>query len=140
MTTCAQVLHYVPGRCRMRLPGMRGETEFFTRLRSDLLRELAGSRVTANALTGSVLVEGTGLNLGDLERVGRDRGWFDLSVSAGAEAAAIKALTGEAARRALMAAFLILAVLQIARGQVLVPATSLLWYAFDMSTWSLRSA
>ena len=139
MTTSAQVVHYLPGRCRLRMPGMRGEADFFARLKSDLLCEFTDSRVTVNALTGSVLVEGKATNLGELERLGQERGWFELSV---AECAADESTvpTGEAARRAMMAAFLVLAVLQIARGQVLVPATSLLWYAFDMSTWSLRSA
>jgi len=140
MTTSAHVVHYVPGRCRMRLRDMRGETDFFARLESDLARELAGSRVAANALTGSVLIEGEHTRLGDLERVGRERGWFDLSVAAGTGEAAMSALSGEAVRRSLVTVFLLLAVMQIARGQVLVPATSLLWYAFDMSTWSLRSA
>lgn len=140
MTTSAQVVHYVPGRCRMRLPGMRGEADFFARLRADLLQEITESRVRVNALTGSVLVEGHATSLGELERIGRERGWFDLSVAEDREWAAPTAATGEATRRALMTVFLLLAVLQIARGQVLVPATSLLWYAFDMSTWSLRSA
>ena len=147
MSTEALVVHRIPGRCRLRLPHMRGDANFFERLRQELAEQAPGTRVRFNAATGSVLMTGGGVSsLEDLQRFGRERGWFELSLDESGEGAPHAAtvlranFSSEEARRYLTFAFLALAILQVARGQVLVPATSLLWYAFDMSTWHARSA
>lgn len=146
MSTEALVVHRVPGRCRLRLPHMRGDRDFFERLRHELGEQTPGTEVRINATTGTVLMTGAVSSLEDLRHFGRERGWFDLSVdgSASRERHAATVLrtriSGEHARHYLITALLALAILQVARGQVLVPAASLLWYAFDMSSWPARAA
>lgn len=135
MSTEAQVVHVVATRCRLRLPHMRGDTVFFERLRHDLAEHAQGAEISVNATTGSVLLSGTGFSVDDIRVFGRDRGWFELCDSSSAPRPKAKSrplaerLDTPTTRYALTGLFLTMAVVQFMRGQVLVPATSFLWYA-----------
>lgn len=135
MSTEAQVVHIVASRCRLRLPHMRGDSVFFERLRHDLAEHAGGAEISVNATTGSVLLSGDGLSIDDIRAFGRDRGWFEIvepdstsRVQAGADPVADR-IDAKSVRYVLTGLFLTLAAVQVMRGQVLVPATSFLWYA-----------
>ena len=146
MSAQASVVHYVPGRCRLRLPHMRGDTDFFDRLRGALAGQYPDSAVSVSAVTGSVLMAGVPASLDDLREFGREHGWYELAAgedqgsAINGDPVGLSGISRDDARRYMILAFLALAVMQVARGQILVPATSLLWYAFDMTSWPSRAA
>ena len=144
MTTEAFVVHHIPGRCRLRLPGMRGDGVFFEQLAQDLEATFDGCKVAANAVTGSLLLQGDVPAIDVLRDTGRQAQWFELQEGQhlgwkrALESAEL--FEGDDLRDYLAAAFLALAAVQVLRGQIMVPATSFLMYALAASAISSRSS
>jgi hypothetical protein len=118
---------------------MRGDDEFFESVRAVLNREVAQTTVTTTAATGSVLLEGPELALEDLARIALENRCFTMVSGAAGQSFAPSPLSVETAlRRASRPATLVplliaLALVQAARGQIMVPALSLLWFAFEIT-------
>jgi hypothetical protein len=74
----AHLVHHVEGRTRLRVPEHRGETEQLDRLAESLGAVQGVDAVTANPVTGSVLVYHRLSGPEELEAVARERGLFDL--------------------------------------------------------------
>jgi hypothetical protein len=139
MTTLplAHVVHAAPGRLRMRVPAMRGDSAYFAGLTRSIERVEAVGNVYANSLTGSILIEGSSLSVTQLRRLARTRHWFEILDAPVREAeigAALETLLQNSTHellRAVPLAALALALVQFGRGRVLPPAVSLLLYALD---------
>jgi hypothetical protein len=138
----AQVVHRIPGRLRLRLPAMRGDAGFFDRLRADFDAALPDHEILVSATTGSVLITGAECPFAEVERIGREHGWFELGDfdSGDRPGTASAAAPGYDARSTTIFLLLLLASVQILRGQVLVPATSLLWYAYAVAAGFLPNS
>jgi hypothetical protein len=125
---------------RLRLPAMRGDDPYFHRLREALLEQAPGAAVSVSPRTAGVLIEDTELRPRDLARLAREHGWFTMVSKHGADrqrppplAAGLTDLLGASGATQSLAAILVaLAILQVARGQVMVPALTLLWFAFEL--------
>jgi hypothetical protein len=144
----AVVVHRTTRRLRLRFPSKRGDTAFFTRLMEHLAELEAIHHVTANPGTASVLLEHDGLEPESLADSGTGWALFELVDREEPEELILdsfadqfrdldrrmRRFTGGAAdsRSAVMLIFLALGLLQLARGQVMAPASSLLWYAFQL--------
>lgn len=147
MTERAYLAHRTPGRVRLRLPERRGDIGFF----ADLARRLADcegvARVETNPRTGSVLIMHTGelepiLRWGERERRFALLGREPREPSMGERLRAEVAGFSQGLRRATSgqldlptAAFVLLlagAAVQMRRGSLLSPATTLLWYASSL--------
>ncbi|MGB5622498.1 MAG: hypothetical protein WBN65_08395 [Gammaproteobacteria bacterium] len=135
----ARLVHAIPGRMRLRLPAMRGDDPYFHSLREALLEQAPGAEVSVSPGTASLLVEDTGLRPRDLARLAREHGWFTLIRKPGtrpdrptSSARLTDLLDASRATPSLVAILVALAILQVARGQVMVPALSLLWIAFEL--------
>ena len=134
----ARLVHAIPGRMRLRLPAMRGDDPYFYRLREALLEQAPGAAISISPTTASILVEDAELSPHDLARLARERGWFTLIMKrdAGTEQPLSAGMTGllgaSGATPSLVAILVALAILQVARGHVMVPALSLLWFAFEL--------
>jgi hypothetical protein len=147
----ARVAHALPGRVRIRIAARQRERAYF----DDVARALAecdGVRdVRASALTGSVLVIHT-TTLEAIAAFGAQRGLFALAPGAHEVALARErswpiaknaknakhdplARSDTRARR-LSASLASLGALQTVRGQVMAPALTLFWYAYD--AWRSR--
>jgi hypothetical protein len=150
----AHVSHRVGGRARLRIPSRRGDQAFFERL-----KERAGelSQVTStevSALTGGILIR----HDGPLESVAeecRQRGLFDLEDTRPFERPVVErmrdqlatldtAVRGTTAGEVNMWAmvsllFIGLAVIQLARGRILGPVTTLAWAAINAMALSLKA-
>lgn len=98
-------LHKVPGRLRVKLPRLRNHPQRSRRVRDLLEAQLGVEVVTANEVTGSVLVYYDCDLLGEQEilDVLRDNGWFDdrLVVSADAHIDRVATKAGHAVGRAM---------------------------------------
>lgn len=128
MIPAAELVHSAPGRVRLRVAERKGDDEWFGETR----RAIAGFpgivRVIGNPATGSFLLRGKDLALRRIPEVAEERGWFAVA-SPGSRGPAGNALAS------LAPIFLGLAVIQAARGQIMVPAISLAWYALEIVRW-----
>jgi hypothetical protein len=122
MTAAAQTLHVMVGRSRIRIPEMRGDAEWFEGVRRGLAAYPGITRVKANPAGASLLVEGHDLAVRRIGSVAESQGWFRLEP---------EAPPVERGRRldALVPVLVLLALVQAMRGQIMVPALNLLWYA-----------
>lgn len=147
VTETAYLAHRMPGRARLRLPDRRGDAGFFAEL-AERLAECEGiARIEANPRTGSVLIT----HAGDLEAIlgfGERQGLFALFSREPREPSMAKRLhaefqgVSEGLSRATggqldlaMAVFVLLvsgAFVQLLRGNVFGPTTTLLWYASSL--------
>ena len=127
----ASICHAVPGRIRVRVPGMRGNEAWFDALCADLVRRPEFSLVSANARTGTILLRGRDLEPDGLSRLARTAGWFELPTDEAAPET-------PAAAPPLAGIMLMLALVQALRGQVMVPALGFLWYAMELTHWGRR--
>jgi hypothetical protein len=135
----ARIEHRLPGRMRLRLPGMRGDREYFNEMK-DALSAVSGiGIVTVAPETASILLEDVTLGDDALEQMARELGWFRIRPTPGRARhapAARAALTGRGSgivgemRPSLVLILLGLAIVQAARGHLMVPALSLLWFAY----------
>lgn len=142
MSIEAEVVHRIPGRLRLRLPAMRGDAGFFDRLRADFDAALPDHEIVVSVTTGSVLITGAECPFAEVGRIGRERGWFELGdvESGGRTGPPSASAPGYDARSTTILLLLLLASVQILRGQVLVPATSLLWYAYAIAAGFLPNS
>lgn len=147
MTTKAHVVHHIPGRVRLRVPSRRRQPAFF----QDVKKRLEGldsvSSVSVNPTSGSVLIRYEGeieqvlaqaatVGLVELLEVTTDLpmlepiaeqlinrlGDIDQTLSKRTQGV----LDG---RSALLAGFLVAAIVQAFRGSLFGPSVPLLWYA-----------
>lgn len=123
MLPAATVCHAVPGRLRIRVPGMRGNETWFQEIAVAIGRRPELSQVSGNERTATILLHGRNLEPQRFAALARQSGWFELEVG------------GDGARppyRAFAGLMFVLAAVQLYRGQVMVPALSFLWQAFDL--------
>ena len=139
----AHIVHSLPGRTRLKLPNRRGEPDYFTRL-SECLSQCAGVvRVQANLRTGSLLLEHT-VSLEQIAAFAQTHQLFTLAppeslqqeITASTQAS-LRWLNRQLAqagegllnvRVVLIVGLAGLTLIQVARGQILLPATNLLWF------------
>ncbi len=145
----AFVSHRAPGRIRIRIPGSRGDATYFARLERGLAGIEGVTRLEANPRTGSVLVCHRGEVMDALEARGRETGLFELGPEPVIDEAQLLAIPGQlleavdarlfrASRGAadirslLFLALLLAGIRQIAKGRVMAPGISLVWYALEL--------
>ncbi len=146
MPTNARVCHSTPGRLRIRIETRRRDDAFFHQLAESLARVPGVLRVDANPLTATVLVfhslesailvreigaRGCAFPSTDEPKLGAAEQIFNSSrpcAAVGLRAAGISADTRALAILALFG----MAIHQAIEGNVMVPAVSLLWYAFNL--------
>jgi hypothetical protein len=144
MRPVAHIIHQIPGRARLKLPGNRGDQAFFERLVEGLEDHAGVDEVTANSRTGSLLIHHAAplaeilsfAEQTDLFTVSGELRWRDnLATQTRAH---LRTLDERVARLSegrldlrslLILTFLGLTLTQILRGQILPPASTLLWYA-----------
>jgi len=141
--TVAHIVHSLPGRTRLKLPERRGEPRYFAQL-SERLNQCAGIvRVQTNPRTGSLLLEHR-VPLEQIAAFAQAQQLFTLAppeslqqeIKSSAQASLRwlnrqLAQTGEGllnVRVVLILGLAGLTLIQVARGQILLPATNLLWF------------
>jgi hypothetical protein len=144
----ARVAHRAPGRVRLKVPARQGDRAWFGQAAGQISTCAGVTRVEANPVTASLLVRfGDGFSLAGLAHAAGAAGLFALEARAPVPAlvragdalqeldARVRQLTGgEADVRSLVFLGLLgLAAVQALRGQVLGPASTLLWQAFDLA-------
>jgi hypothetical protein len=148
MNNAAHVHHRVAGRLRVRVPGRRGDVEYFTRVARELSQVASVTRVECNPATGSVLVLHDGGSEDALFRSAEAGGLFTLGAAAGGAATLAQnagaglhvldrwlrdATRGDIDLRSLiLGAFVTMGVVQLSRGHVMGPAVTLFWYAYQL--------
>ncbi len=149
--TIAYVVHELPERLRIRLPEHRNESGFFSAL-AEQIRQLEGvETVRTDALTASILIEHRttedALRASLSAEVGLElssqpnRARYSLAPVTAAFSAINKRLRnasdGSTDLQAILFVVVVaIAIRQIIRGQIMVPAVSLLWYAFELAVRS----
>ena len=145
----ASICHASPGRLRLRVPGRRGDETYFERAR-DHLESLDGVKtLRVNPLTGSIIIEHDNLSIDALHDSAGRAGLFELQqdnvtrepAAPSSPAMTVFGVTGLSrllpsmgeTRNLLALVLVAMALLQLYRGRVMVPAMSLLWYAFELS-------
>jgi hypothetical protein len=146
----AQLAHVLPGRVRVKVPGRHRDTAFFADVASRLKACDGVIDVRASALTDSVLI----LHATDIEAIAEyaaQHGLFAMRVNRAAfgqqprvpthvPALFLRRSTQEEpsdnGARTLSASLAGLGVWQSARGQIMAPALTLFWYAYD--AWRSR--
>lgn len=110
---------------------MRGSPRYFEALGRAVEARFEAVEARVNPTTGSVLLEGA-IDEGELTRTADAEGWFTVTGSALRAPAAGRSLSRVEPRHLAIAGFLGLAAVQAARGQLLAPSVSLVWYALEM--------
>lgn len=151
----AFITHATQGRVRIKIPDRKGDSTYFSSLKEKLvgLSELPGiQRVEANPMTGSILVlHALDLQATDLEMVaqyGEFNNLFCLRLSPPQQASApgrpvqalqetnrkVGVLTGGEIDAEILAilGLLGIAVVQLKRGNIMIPAVSALWYVYSL--------
>jgi hypothetical protein len=139
LTPTAHIRHALPGRLRIGVPAMRGDRGYFDWV-ADGLRSEGTLHVTVNPHTAGILIDGLREPVDRLRDAARRNRWFDLQPDAVAGGVAEPQATPSASplldqRTVAASAMLTLAVFQALRGQVMVPAVSLVWYALETVHW-----
>lgn len=144
----ARVAHRAPGRVRLKVEARRGDRAWFSQAAGEVSTWAGVTRVEANPVTASLLVLfGEGFSLAGLERAAGAGGLFVIEAAAPVPArvragdglqeldARVRELTAGAVdvRSLVLVGLIGLAALQFLRGQVLGPASTLLWQAFDLA-------
>lgn len=149
MLDVAQCVHTAPGRVRFRIPERRGDAEFFLRLH-EALGECEGIHAVAvNAATASILIHHTG-SADAVASAARESGLFEVmpmpNLTLAAQAAAglrnadggLKLITDGKVdmSSALFLGLTGLAIHQAIKGNLLGPASTLIWYALATLKWN----
>jgi hypothetical protein len=149
MSPMARIVHALPNRTRLRVPSRRGNSSYFTAVVGRLNTFSGVIEVTAEVRTASILlrhsvpfaeiavqaeedelfVARTLVEAPDRvsQQVAETLAWLDgqlLQLSGGKFDV----------RSTLLLGLLILGVIQIARGEIMAPALTLLWYAVQLLT------
>jgi len=148
MTPQAEVSHALPRRTRLRIREKGGDEGYFQRIRERLGNTDGVVKVETNSLTGSVVIEHRFGVLNRIAETGTAEGLFRLTqpspegrLPVNRAAGAFAAMDGWLARAthgdidahaAIFIVLIVLSLVQIARGQVLAPAATLLWYAMEL--------
>jgi hypothetical protein len=127
-TPAAFIAHASAGRTRVRVPGRRGDTDFFATSAARLAEFEGVLAVTPRASTSSLLVEHEG-EFDAIAKRARAAGLFALGRPAEEE----EALAPRLAIPGLAGVLGALAVVQLFRQRVLPPAITLLWYAASVA-------
>lgn len=152
MPECMVAAHRIPGRMRLCIPGRRGDAHYFEQL-SDTCRRIGDvATARANPTTASVMVEFAGSEERFLEQL-QER--CDVRIVQTAVTGVLRNMPGTAVHRKPLhlvtgrdinpmfmtaAAVATLGVVQLARGKILAPSATLLWYAMDAYRLSRRGA
>jgi hypothetical protein len=141
MTTVACLVHGLPGRTRLRLPAQRGRPACFAELVERLQACPGVQRVVANPDTASLLLEHH-VPFADIVVFARQQELFDLEPSSAISAGVttyrdwlsrqLQAGRHLNVRSLVVSGLVALSLVQIARGQILAPASTLLWYAWHL--------
>jgi hypothetical protein len=142
--TTAHVCHRIAGRTRLRVPERRGDAVYFAQVHSALAGHEGVGRCDVNPATASILIEHS-VSLEALAEFAVQAGLFRLgelmpAIVPGRERArqGLRRLDRELTRASngeldlatvAGAGLLALAAVQLLRGQVLAPASTLTWYA-----------
>jgi len=149
----AFITHATQGRVRIKIPDRKGDSTYFASLKEKLagLSELPGiQRVEANPMTGSILVLHTlDLQATDLEMVAQYSEFNQLfrlqqPPATQTPAPANKAsgrVAGEIDPKVLaIVGFVGIAIIQLQRGHIMMPAITALWYAYSLVKERQRDA
>jgi len=147
MIPAAHLAHELSGRTRLKIPSECGNTNYFDRVCRDLAECPGIGRIEINSRTGSLLILHTE-SIARIATFARDRDLFILQDKntprhttlshaaqklAQLDAAITRFSLGDLDMRSLMFIILLMvSVLQVFRGQILAPASTLLWYALDL--------
>ncbi len=127
----AYIAHQSSGRLRIRIPEKRGDSSYFSHVQNTLKNSRA--RIRVNVLTGSILVEDS-LDLRKIPIKAREEGLFDCKpLSKNQEVSLSKMLQGPWIMRGLVG----LGTLQLLRGQILAPTSTLFMEAFRL--WNQKT-
>ncbi|MGB5539497.1 MAG: HMA2 domain-containing protein [Gammaproteobacteria bacterium] len=145
----ARICHATRGRLRIGVPGRRGDTGYFDRARSHLEQLDGVESLRVNPLTGSIIIEHDNLSIEALHESALRAGLFELRRDTAIPDRAAPpdpAMTSPGTsglfglmpsagdtRNIVVLVLVVMALLQLSRGRVMVPAMSLLWYAFELS-------
>src|ERR687897_1063642 len=133
MTPVAHVEHQIRGRIRLRIPSMRGDGAYFETLRQQLADRAGVVGVSANPLTGSLLVVHSGHAQVLVGEAARNR-MFRLSdpepLAPSARPPGRKRRLPDLGSHPVAAGLSGLALYQVARGQALGSASEAFWNAY----------
>lgn len=145
----AYVVHRTRERCRLRIREKRNDEAYFEELRGRLAENINGVYVHVNPITGSVLVSHGHMTFSELEGRLAETSMFELVDGPRPETPALESLfsgisridhaitegSGGAAdlRTFMFIGMMALAMQQLLRGNVMVPAMTLLWNAMNLA-------
>jgi len=150
----AEVAHRSAQRLRLRFPHQRGDADFFAKLERSALGVEGVLAATARPATGSLILRHK-TDFGTLAARLHDAGVCDIRphpedhrpeveahhLSDELDSRLYQASGGQLDLRAVGAfALVLMAILQIARGRVAVPATTALWYGLSLLMANARGA
>jgi Heavy metal associated domain 2 len=151
----AYLIHHTPNRMRLRIPSRRGQVPYFEQLVGGLAGLPGIDHIESNPVTGSIVLS-PAIDVTPLAQHAERAGLFVLTTDADATTvplatglargfqglnSQIRTLSGDNLDLASVG-FLALvgaAVVQLQRGHVLGPASTLLWYASGLLLMSRRS-
>jgi hypothetical protein len=130
MTTPARIAHQTAGRIRIEVPDRRGDDDYFASLAERLAQSGQVLRARGNPAAASLVLEYGGPLEAVLEQL--DRCSLRLSAPVRQDAPAAAMLGGTWERNPMLmvgALFGAVALVQTARGEIMLPALSAFWYA-----------
>lgn len=149
MSVRAQLAHVMPGRVRVRLPDFRGKAEALAVLEQQLVQSALFERVRANPATGSLVLEFKGSQQATLARLAEQ---FPIELEpdkptaarrpAGPLADPLRLVSGRDVNPMLLAATLFsgIGMVQLFRGEIMLPALSAFWYAANAFRFAQQPA
>jgi hypothetical protein len=144
----AYLTHSVAGRFRIKIPARRHDHAYFTRLQQLIAEHEQVDAVRVNSLSAGLFIEHSGLALEQLQQFARDHALFGLQqgvppltpvVDSAAEK--LQALNRQLTtstdqsfdlRGVAFVLLVVFGVRQLIRGNLMGPAATLFWYAFQM--------
>lgn len=126
----AEIAHAMPGRARLRIPGRRGDTAFFASVAAGLATIPGVRKVETTPLTGSILILHTG-PFAPISMAAQAARLFGVSKTPPAPPAASTVAIDP--KVILGLGLGLAAAWQLAKGHVLPPAITLVWYAGHLS-------
>ena len=150
MTFPAYISHSLPGRLRIKVPSKVGDAQYFANVQNSLSELQDVSNIRVNHLTGSILLNHNEIKLQHIQVYASEKQLFiierhDLikqpvvdrfATGVGVFDKQLRGITDNSVdvRTIVFAGMLGMAAWQLQKGQVLAPATSLFWYAYQFLT------
>jgi hypothetical protein len=145
VSSTAHICHAVPGRIGFRIPNKRRDTAYFCRLHEKFSSVQCIEQVNVNPLTGSLLLQYSGDLQRIMEQIKQSR-LFEVAskapINEGSLAehasASLQALNEQIRARSaggldfwslVFLTLIGMTAVRLAKGNIMVPATTLLWYA-----------